>query len=173
MLRWFIKKRLDAEEKKLGESLDYLRYITDKDSPAMLRLASIGPFANSRKTLPCDAWYAAQLIALQHEDCGTCLQIGVNLARKDGVDVQTIESVLDGNWSELPPGLNTICQFTLQTVTDKTANDEMRARIVQQYGERGLIELAFAVAAAAVPPTIKRVLGYSKSCSAISIRTRK
>ncbi|MDH4047887.1 MAG: hypothetical protein OEW68_08820 [Gammaproteobacteria bacterium] len=171
MLRWIINKRLDAEEDKLGESMDYLRYVNGKSPAAMLRFAAIVPFANSRKTLPADAWYAAQIVALQHADCGPCLQIGVSLARKDGVDVSIIEHILSGNWSALPPQLTTICQFTKDAVADKFASDELRQQIIDQYGEKGLIELAFAIAAAAIPPTVKRVLGFSRSCSAVEIRT--
>ena len=170
MLRWLINKRLDAEERKLGESMDYLRYITDQNPSAMLRFAGIGPFANSRKTLPADAWYAAQLVVLQHEDCGTCLQIGVNLARQDGVEPALIHSVLNGELSELAPGLITVCRFARQSLTDKTADEEMRNEIIDRYGEKGLIELAFAISAAAIPPTVKRVLGFARSCSSVEIR---
>ena len=171
MLRWFINKRLDAEERNLGESMDYLRYITDRSPSAMLRFAGIGPFANSRKTLPADAWYAAQLVVLQHEDCGTCLQIGVNLARQDGVAPALIHDVLDGKWSGLSPGLNTICRFARQSVTDKIVDEELRNEITERYGDKGLIELAYAISAAAIPPTVKRVLGFSRSCSSVEIRT--
>jgi len=170
MLRWIINKRLDAAEEDLGESVDYLRYIANENRSALLRFAAIGPFANSRKTLPAEAWYAAQIVALQHEDCGPCVQIGVNLARKDGVDRDIIDSVLRGNWSALTPALTTICQFTRDAVTDKVASDELRQEIVDRYGETGLIELAFAIAAAAIPPTVKRVLGFSRSCSTVEIR---
>lgn len=171
MLRWIINKRLDAEENNLGESMDYLRYINGNSPSTMLRFAAIGPFANSRKKLPADAWYAAQLVTLQHEDCGPCLQIGVNLARKDGVEASLIENILNGTWAALTPQLRTVCQFTKDAVTDRIASDELRQRIIDQYGEKELIELAFAIAAAAIPPTVKRVLGFSRSCAAVEIRT--
>lgn len=171
MLRWLIGKRLDAEEERLGESVDYLRYINDRSPSAVLRFAALGPFANSRKTLPADAWYAAQLVALQHHDCGTCLQIGVNLARDDGVASRLIEDVLRGDWSALAPPLATVCQFTSDAVVDKVADEAARQTIVDEYGENGLIELSFAIAAAAIPPTVKRVLGFSTSCALVGIRT--
>ena len=170
MLRWIINRRLSAEEERLGESMDYLRYVNRRSLSSMLRFAAIGPFANSRRTLPADAWYAAQLVALQHEDCGPCLQIGVNLARSNGVESSLIESIVRGNWSELEPHLLTICEFTKGTVTDKIASDELRERIIDRFGEKGLIELAFAIASAAIPPTVKRVLGFSRSCAAVEIR---
>lgn len=171
MLRWLINKRLNTEEKNLGESMDYLRYINEKSPFAMLRFAAIAPFANSRKVLSADAWYAAQLVALQHEDCGPCVQIGVNLARKNGVAASLIKCVLSGNWSTLTPELTAICQFTRDAVADKVASEELREAIIDRYSEQGLIELAYAIASAAIPPTVKRVLGYSRSCSVVEIRT--
>jgi len=77
MLRWLLHRKLNSEEKKLGESVDYLRHVVDVSPGAFLRFASILPFANSRKVLPKDAWFVAQLAAVEHEDCGTCVQITV------------------------------------------------------------------------------------------------
>lgn len=55
MLRWLIRRKLDAEEKKLGASVDYLRHVVDVSPALFLRFASILPFANSRKRLPKEA----------------------------------------------------------------------------------------------------------------------
>jgi hypothetical protein len=63
MLRWLINRKLDSEEKKLGESVDYIRHIVDVSPGAFFRFASILTFANSRKTLSKDAWFVAQLVA--------------------------------------------------------------------------------------------------------------
>ncbi len=102
MLRWLIRRKLRAEEKKLGESVDYLRHVVDVSPAAFLRFASILPFANSRKVLPKDAWFIAQIVAVQHEDCGTCLQITVNLAQQSGLDPALLRAVVAGNCHELP-----------------------------------------------------------------------
>jgi hypothetical protein len=55
MLRWFLRRRLDAEEKKLGVSVDYLRHVVDVSPAAFLRFCSILPFPNSRNDLPKEA----------------------------------------------------------------------------------------------------------------------
>ncbi|MFT4571974.1 MAG: all-trans-retinol 13,14-reductase [Hyphomicrobiaceae bacterium] len=68
MLRSLIHRRLDVEENKLGESVDYIRHVVDVSPGAFLRFASIMPFANSRKDLPKDAWFVAQIVASQAED---------------------------------------------------------------------------------------------------------
>jgi hypothetical protein len=170
MLRGLIKRKLDAEEKKLGESVDYIRHIVDVSPGAFFRFASILPFANSRKVLPKDAWFVAQIVALEHEDCGTCLQIGVNLARQSGVDGRLIQAVLDGE--DVPAEMADVIRFTRSVVNADEDDDSLRETLRERYGERGLIELAYAIAGSRIPPTVKRALGYAKSCSLVPVHVR-
>jgi alkylhydroperoxidase family enzyme len=172
MLRWLIHRKLNAEEKKLGESVDYLHHVVDVSPAAFLRFASILPFANSRKSLPKDAWFVAQLVASQHEDCGTCVQIGVNLAQKARVAPDLLRAVLDGNTHDMPPEMVDVFQFTRSVVTAAGDEEPLRETLRQRYGERGLIELAYAIASSRIPPTVKRALGYAKSCSVVPAQVR-
>jgi alkylhydroperoxidase family enzyme len=172
MLRWLIHRKLNAEEKKLGESVDYIRHIVDVSPAAFLRFASILPFANSRKVLPKDAWFLAQIVALQHEDCGTCLQIGVNLARQSGVDPALIRATLDGNGDAMAPEMADVIRFTQAVVTASGDDDSLRETLRKRYGERGLIELSYAIASSRIPPTVKRALGYAKSCSLVPVQVQ-
>ncbi len=169
MLRWFLRNRLDAEEKKLGESMDYLRHVVDVSPAAMLRFASITPFANSRKVLPKDAWFVAQLVGAQAEDCGPCLQICVNLARQAGVDPALLQAVLDGDIDQMSPEMVDVYKFTKAMVTPSGDDDALRETMRTRYGERGLIELSYVIAASSIPPTVKRVLGYARSCSLVKV----
>ena len=169
MLRWLLRRKLAQEEQRLGESLDYLRHILDVSVSAFLRFASFMPLANSRKTLPKEAWFTAQLVALQKVDCGTCLQIGVNLARESGVSPQLLRAVLDGRLEDLPAELVDVFHFTQQVVTATGDEDELRETLRQRYGECGLIELAYAIASSQIPPTVKRCLGYARSCRLVHV----
>lgn len=170
MFRWLIHRRLKAEEKKLGESVDYLHHVVDVSPAAFLRFCSIMPFANSRKVLPKEAWFVAQVVAVQQEDCGPCLQITLNLARKSGVDASLLRAALDGNCHELSPEMVDVLKFTRSVTADAGGDDELRETMRKRYGERGLIELSYAIASGRIPPTVKRVLGYAKSCSVVPVR---
>ena len=170
MLRWLLRHRLDAEEKKIGESVDYLRHVVDVSPTALLRFAAVVPFANSRKVLPADAWFAAQIVALQAEDCGTCLQIGVNLARQSGVDRALVQAVLDRDFENMSAELADVCRFTSAVLAADGDADPIRETLRRRYGERGLIELSYAIASSRIPPTVKRALGYAKSCSVVPVR---
>lgn len=168
MLKKFFHRKLDAEEKKLGASMDYLRHVLDVSPAAFLRFASIMPFANSRKTLPPSAWFVAQIVALRAEDCGPCLQITVNLARQQKVAPNILQAAVDGQVNELPSDLADVFRFA-QSVVDGTDDDALRETVREKHGERGLIEIAYAIASGRIPPTVKRALGYAKSCQAVTI----
>ena len=169
MLRWLLRRQLSSEERKLGESIDYLRHILDVSLVAFFRFASIMPFVNSRKTLPPEAWFVAQIVSLQREDCGTCLQIGVNQARQSGVSPALLRSVLDGKCDQLPAELVDVYRFTHSIVAATGDEDDLRQALRQRYGERGLIELAYAIASSRIPSTVKRCLGYAKTCREVTV----
>ncbi|REK11403.1 MAG: hypothetical protein DWQ37_14050 [Planctomycetota bacterium] len=169
MLRTLLRRKLDSEEKKLGVSVDYLRHVLDVSPSAFMRFAAIMPFANSRKVLPKEAWFVAQILVLQQEDCGPCLQIGVNQARQAAVDPELVRAALAGNLEAMPPELADVYRFA-QAVSNPTGDDGgLREALRKRYGERGLIELAYAIASARIPPTVKRCLGYAESCSAAPV----
>ena len=168
MFRWLIRRKLDAEEKKLGASMDYLRHIADVSPTAFLRFASILPFANSRKSLSKEAWFAAQLITLRYEDCGPCLQISVNQAKQAGLDKAFIDGVLRGDLERLPEDIARVCEFATKIASGD--DDEITRNLLRkQYGDRAMIEIAFAIASSRIPPTVKRVLGYAESCSVVPL----
>ena len=176
MLRWFFKRKLDSEEKRLGESMDYLRYIVDTSPAAFIRFASIMPFAGSRKKLSKEAWYIAQLVSVRNEDCGPCLQITVNLAQKDNVDASLIETVLSEKPAELSTEHADVYRFARAVADTESSSpdvDQLRETIRKRYGDRGLIEMSFAIASGRIPPTVKRVLGYATSCSLTQVASKK
>ena len=171
MLRWLFRRKLAAEEKKLGESMDYLRHIVDVSPVAFLRFASILPFANSRRALPKEAWYVAQIVSLKREDCGPCLQITVNLAQQDRVDSDMIRAVLDGDTDQLSDELAEVYAFA-ESVADADVDPiDLREKMKNRYGDRGLIELSYAIAGSRIPPTVKRVLGFAKTCKEVDLKT--
>lgn len=169
MIRRLILKRLDVEERKLGQSLDYIRHMVRVSLRAFFKFVKFIPLASYRRVLPVDAFFVAQLVAVRHEDCGPCLQIEVNRAKNEGVAPDIIRTVLAGDADSLPEELADVYRFT-EAVVQATGDDEsLRGRIRQHYGEEGLVELAFAIASCRVFPTTKRALGYAKSCRLVEI----
>ncbi len=169
MLRSLILNRLRFEEKQLGGSLDYLRFIVKVSLRAFFKFVKIMPMATFRRTLPAEAYAVARLVATRHEDCGPCLQIEVNSARKSGVSSEILQKILAKDVESLPDTLADVYQFAESVVATKTDDEELRERLRQRYGDEGLIELAMAIASCRVFPTMKRALGYAKSCHLVTV----
>ena len=165
MLRKIILKQLDAAEKNIGESMDYLRFITNKSLGAFLRFAMFTSLAGYRKKLPADAYQVARLIATRDEDCGTCVQTVVNLARKDNVSSDILQAVLQDKPENLPADLADVYRFAKAIVEmNEEIAEPLRERLRERYGDEGLVELCLGIAACRVYPVTKRALGYGISC---------
>lgn len=170
MLRKLILRKLASEERKLGESVDYVRHILRVSLRAFFKFIKIMPFASYRRTLPADACAVAQLVATRDEDCGTCVQIGVNVALRDGVPADVLQAVIDERPDALPEPLADVYRFT-ESVVKADGNDEpLRDRVRRHYGDEGLVELSLAIAGCRVFPIVKRTLGYATSCRLVEIR---
>ncbi len=167
MLRRIVLSRLDAEEKKLGERVDYVRHIVRVSLSAFFRFLKGVSFGSYRKKLAADAWAVARIVAVRDEDCGPCLQTVVNLARQEGVPVEVLRAALDRQPGQLPADLADVYHFTEEVVQATYQEAELRERIRKRYGEEALVELALAIAGCRIYPVVKRVLGYAMSCQKV------
>lgn len=173
MLQRLLMKKLDSVERELGGgsgSLDYMRQILRASRRAFFAFAKFVPLSRYRHVLPPEPAHVARLVATRDEDCGPCVQIAVNLARKDGLSPDVIAAVLERRPEDLPGPLADVYRFT-EAVVEATGQDESyRDRLRARYGDEGLVELAFAMATCRVFPITKRALGYATSCAQVEIR---
>lgn len=169
MLRFLIRMRIRSYEKYLGVSLDYLRHMLRVSLRAFLKFSRIFSLAGYRRTLPVAPAHVARLVAALDEDCGECVQIGVNVARKEGVPAEVVQAVLDGRPESLPESLADVYHFTEAVVRGDGDEGPYRERIRSVFGEEGLVELAMAIATAKVFPITKRALGYATACSRVAV----
>ncbi len=170
MIRRMILKRLDNAERELGGSMDYLRHILNVSLRAFFKFAKVLSLSEYRRVLPVAPYYVARIVAARHEDCGTCLQIEVNLARKAGVPEEVIRSALDEKPAELPEEIAEIYRFADAVVRMTGEEGPDRERIRKRYGEEALLDLAFGIASSRFFPATKRVLGFSVSCQRVEIK---
>jgi alkylhydroperoxidase family enzyme len=123
------------------------------------------------RALPVDLYHTACFVATRNEDCGTCVQITLNLARKDGVADDLLRALLAGRPDNLPEQARDVYLFSEAVVkVDEERAGVIRERLRTALGEEALIELSFAIAAARVFPTVKRGLGYATSCALVELR---
>jgi alkylhydroperoxidase family enzyme len=169
MLRRFILSRIGAAEKELGVPLDYCRYMIRVSLRASLRFAKFLAVDEYRRVLPPGPLYVARIVAVRDEDCGTCVQIAVNQARKAGLSAGVLQAVLDEEPDRLPDELAEAYRFAHAVVNRSGEEDALRERIRLRYGDEGLVEMALAIASCRVFPVTKRALGYAVSCSAVPV----
>jgi alkylhydroperoxidase family enzyme len=169
MLRRLILGRVSVAEKALGVPLDYCKFMIRTSLRASFKFAKFLAVDEYRRVLPASPCYVARIVTTRHEDCGTCVQIAVNQAKKAGVPPDVLRAVLDGNLEALPEELREAYRFAEAVLTGSGEEDAWRERIRLRYGDEGLIEMALAIATCRVFPTVKRALGYAVSCSAVPV----
>jgi alkylhydroperoxidase family enzyme len=166
---WWIKRRLAAFEARTGESADYVRDMLDHAPGGFWRFAGFLPLAAHHAALPKDAYHVARIVAMQQQDCGPCLQTVVVLAERDRVPAATLRATLEGRWAALPDELPKVADYTHAVVTRDVRINDRRQELVASLGLPAVTELALAIAAAQVFPTIKRAMGHGRSCAAVRI----
>jgi AhpD family alkylhydroperoxidase len=154
-------------EKKLGVSLDYLREIA-ANAPASFRaLGRVSQIGQSLKAVDRHAAHMAALGAAMHDDCGTCVQIHINLARQDGVPDDVLRRAVMGEAGTLPARLAASFRFGEAVAANDPEMHELREKLEADLGKRAVIEMAIGIAFARFYPTIKRALGHAKSCAVL------
>ncbi|MEL6615293.1 MAG: hypothetical protein AAFQ43_06120 [Bacteroidota bacterium] len=166
MLRALLRRSLDRAEADLGAPVDYLRYVTDHDPAATIKFGMLQPATSHRKVLPLEVFHAARVAATQAADCGTCVQIEVNAARASGVAPEAVRAVLAG--APLSDAEADAVAFAQATVAGEDPTGP-RQRLLERFGDRGVVEAALAVTTAQVYPTMKRALGYATACSLVEV----
>jgi AhpD family alkylhydroperoxidase len=154
-------------ERKLGVTLDYLREIAAHAPAAFRLLGRVSQLGHALKPADRHAAHMAALGAALHDDCGTCVQIHINLARREGVAEDVLRRAVMGEAGTLPPLLAAAFRFGEAVAANDPEMHELRDELEARCGKRAVIEMAIAIAFARFYPTIKRALGHAKSCAVL------
>ena len=169
MVKWMLRKAIDKFEREWNYDASYMRDLIEASPRAawlFSRAAALGQF---RRDIPIEAWCTAGITAVRHEDCGPCTQLGVTMAERAGVSPAVLRAVLADAPEAMPPDVALAWKFTRATLAHDPAADQYRDAIVQRWGKRALISLAFAITAARIYPTVKYALGHGKACTRIVV----
>jgi len=170
MMKWLIRKRLDAFERQFGYDVSYMRHVLDHDLGAFLAFAKAAGVARYRKGVPTDVYYAVKLTGAIAADCGPCTQLGVGMALRDGVPAITVSKIVRGVDSEMTEPTRLGARFARAVLTrDGATADELRAELAQRYGERGVISLGLALVGSQLFPTFKYAIGFGHACSHVMV----
>jgi hypothetical protein len=169
MIRWALRKAVGRFERTWDYDASYMRDLIDASPRAawlFSRAAALGQF---RRDVPIEAWCAAGITAVRHEDCGPCTQLGVAMAERAGVSPAVLRAVLADDPAAMPPDVALAWRFARATLAHDPSADGYREEIVARWGRRALVSLAFAITAGRIYPTVKYALGHGQACMRVMV----
>lgn len=172
-MTWLIKNRIAAFETKWGYDASYLRELLATDPKAFWAFAKAAKLGEYRRDVPAEPYFAAKCIAIMHEDCGPCTQLGVGLALAAGCTQTVIGNVIAGDDIALPEDVRLAVEFARAVLAHSAAADPLRETIVQKWGKRGLASLALGITSTRLYPTLKYALGFGKACTRVTVGDRQ
>lgn len=168
MLKWILHRVLDHAFARFQYDATYVHEVLDTSTSALLKFLMAQPMNQHRKGITKDAWYAAKITTIRHEDCGPCAQLVVDMALQDGVAHAVVRAIVTRDFSRLTPDAELGLRFA-EAVAAHESTDQWREDVMQRFGHDGLVSLAFAMAQTRTYPTMKRVLGYAHACERLRI----
>lgn len=169
MLKWFFHRKLRAFEREHGYDASYMHELLDTDLSAFMKFARATSLGAYRKDVPLEVVTAAHLTASIQADCGPCTQLGVGFALEAGVPAATIAAIVSGDEAAMSPDCALACRFARAVLARDPAADAHREQIVQRWGPRALLALAFGAMAAQLYPALKYALGHGKACTRVIV----
>lgn len=156
-------------ERQTGCEMPYLQTLADTSGAAFARWMLAMPATMYRRQAALDVWHLARLGATVAQDCGTCVQVVVSVARKEGVAASTLQQALDD-----PGALHDDARaaYAFGFAVSAQADDVLDHvhRIEGLFGHEAHVELAMAVATCLLFPVIKRGLGQALACSLVTVQ---
>lgn len=128
------------------------------------------PMAGFSNKASLEAINTVRITAIINEDCGSCAQLYVDLAIQAGTNKEIIQDIVYNQGKSLPSDLKALYDFTLAVSNGQTISEDVYENMNTLYGKEVLCEIALAIAATKVFPTIKRVLNHVQSCSLIQVK---
>ena len=169
MIRWALHKAITKFERAWNYDASYMHEMIDASPRAAWLFSRVTALGQFRRDIPVEAWCAAGITAVRHEDCGPCTQLAVTMAERAGVSAAVLGALLADKPDAMPPDVALTWRFTRATLAHDAAADEYREEIVKRWGRRALVSLAFAITAARIYPTVKYALGHGKACMRVVV----
>lgn len=169
MLKYLVKRKIAAFERAYRYDMSHVRDILDAGLGAFFSFARVQRFAMFRRAIPLEAQVAAALPVVMAEDCGPCAQLTVTMAERAGVAPELLRAIAARDESKMPADIALAFRFAQAVLGHDPAADELRPRILERWGRRGLVSLAFTIAGARIFPTLKYALGYGRACTRLKV----
>jgi hypothetical protein len=168
MLKWILHRVLDRAFARFQYDATYVHDVLDASTSGLLKFMLAQPMNLHRQGITKDAWYAAKIATIRHEDCGPCAQLVVDMALQDGVERAVVKAIVTRDFKRLTADAELGLRFA-EAVAGHESTDQWREEVMRRFGHDGLVSLAFAMAQTKTYPTMKRVLGYAHVCERLRV----
>jgi len=158
-----VRKGLDQFEAHYGYDTTFLKEMLSHDPEGYAHFQAFMPMASHRMKLEVDVYYVAKLATMAAEDCGACLQLNIKMALEAGVPKHLVEAAVKGG-GDLPEDLGQIHAYATRVTLNNPDRGELLELLQQRLDKGAMSELALCIASARMFPSLKRSLGYDKSC---------
>ncbi len=168
MMKTFAKWALSGFSKRYDYDVSYLHEMAAVTPSAFMKYLLATPLSQHCSAAPKDAYLAAKLVATRRADCGSCLQLVVNMAREAGMDDATLRAVIIGDVDQVANDIKLAMQYA-EAVIDQSAVQVtgLGGQVVSRWGQSGRTDLALAITFGSFFPTLKRGLGHAESCEPV------
>lgn len=144
--------------------VSYLEELLDSSPGAFFAFEAAMPMGQYRQSVPLDLLFIAKIAAMRQQDCGPCTELGMKIAREAGVSEPVIRGALHGG-----QGLNDeqldVYHYARGVAANEELDPDLLPRLQKRWGREVIAELALAIVATRLYPTLKRALGHARSCS--------
>lgn len=165
MIATFVERQIVASEKHLGESADWLRDLFAASRTGFFKFLLFMPLSGHRAAAPKELAHIARIAAAASEDCGPCLNINIRFALAEGIDRSVVRAAALGRIAELSDDGALVWHYATAVASVDAEASDLAAEVEQRFGRKVLVDFALAIATTRVFPTMKRALGYARSCS--------
>lgn len=169
MLKPLLSRWIGRFEAQFGYDASYMRHVLRANPWSLARFA-LGAQAADTRAAPRELLAAVSLVGTLSEDCGPCVQVGVDIAAANGVAPAVLRAILAGDETAMGETAALGYRFARASLArDLEASDALRDEIVRRFGDRALVAAGLALTAARMYPTLKYALGYGRTCARVQV----
>jgi hypothetical protein len=172
MRKWFARRMINRFGAHYGYDVSYMRAMLDASPTGFFKFLAVTKLSRHAEAAPKEALFAARLVGVMTEDCGPCVQLVVDMAREAQVQDSDIDAVLRRDASAMSRDVAISFRFADAVARRSGGDDEARETVRAAWGEKGVLDLTFALQASRLYPMVKAGMGFANTCSRINVGER-
>jgi hypothetical protein len=91
------------------------------------------------------------------------------MAERQGVPPDVLRAILTDDVDRMSDDAALAWRFTKAVLAHDASADDYRAVILERWGPRAVVSLAFAITVARIYPTVKYAMGHGKACTRVVV----